>query len=203
MEQTNGIIWSNGSRSTDAWKWNMCSSINWAQLSRFYLKTEAESSLQNVVFWKINRKMCLDKDRMVDNVQKHNICTNVPSSQTNLIYITSMDLVYIPILENFNDLRSSWLRLLAISLSSWNARLMILFPKASYWTFHIIVITLLRKLWDNKALLRDRIQFHRFYKAALNKQINDLESFFPEFNKPIRSTPHHGFSGKLFQTPFS
>jgi hypothetical protein len=31
------------------------SSIDWAQMSRFYLKTEIESSLRNVVFWKINR----------------------------------------------------------------------------------------------------------------------------------------------------
>jgi hypothetical protein len=42
------------------------SSIDWAQLSRFYLKTETESSLQNVVF--------LNKNRMMDNVQKCNIC---------------------------------------------------------------------------------------------------------------------------------
>jgi hypothetical protein len=49
-------------------------SIDRAQLSRFYLKTETESSLRNVVFWNINRTM--------DNVQEHNICTDVPSSQT-------------------------------------------------------------------------------------------------------------------------
>jgi hypothetical protein len=35
--------------------WHSCpelgtSSIDWAQLNRFYLKTEAESSLRNVVF---------------------------------------------------------------------------------------------------------------------------------------------------------
>jgi hypothetical protein len=35
---------------------------------------ETESSLQNV-FWKINRMLFLDKDRMIDNVQKYNICT--------------------------------------------------------------------------------------------------------------------------------
>jgi hypothetical protein len=29
----------------------------------------------------------LDKDRMMDNVQKHNICTNVPSSQTFRSYL--------------------------------------------------------------------------------------------------------------------
>jgi hypothetical protein len=57
-------------------------SIDWAQLSRFYLKAETESSLRNVVYWKINRTVFLDKDRTMDNVQKHNSCINVPSSQT-------------------------------------------------------------------------------------------------------------------------
>jgi hypothetical protein len=42
------------------------SSIDWVLLSRFYLKTETESSSQNVV---------LNKNRMMDNVQKHNIRT--------------------------------------------------------------------------------------------------------------------------------
>jgi hypothetical protein len=42
------------------------SSIDWAQLSRFYLKTETDLSLWNVVFWTINRTF--------DNVQKQNIC---------------------------------------------------------------------------------------------------------------------------------
>jgi hypothetical protein len=40
----------------------------------FYLKTETESSLRNVVF--------LNKNRTVANVQKHSICINVPLSQT-------------------------------------------------------------------------------------------------------------------------
>jgi hypothetical protein len=40
---------------TPAWGWYRCpeietSSIDWAQLSRFYLKTETESSLRNVLF---------------------------------------------------------------------------------------------------------------------------------------------------------
>jgi hypothetical protein len=52
------------------------SSIDWAQLSRFHLKTETESSLWSAVFWKINRTVFFDKDRTMDNVQKHNICTN-------------------------------------------------------------------------------------------------------------------------------
>jgi hypothetical protein len=39
---------------------------------RLYLKTETESSLRNVVFWKINRTVFLQKDRAMDNVQKQN-----------------------------------------------------------------------------------------------------------------------------------
>jgi hypothetical protein len=40
---------------TPFWSWHRCpgigtSSVDWAQLSRFYLKTETESSLRNVVF---------------------------------------------------------------------------------------------------------------------------------------------------------
>jgi hypothetical protein len=37
------------------------SSIDWDQLSRFYLKMETESSLRNVVFWNINRTVFLIK----------------------------------------------------------------------------------------------------------------------------------------------
>jgi hypothetical protein len=44
------------------------SSIDWVQQSRFYLKTETETSLRNVVF--------LNKNRTMDNVRKHNICFN-------------------------------------------------------------------------------------------------------------------------------
>jgi hypothetical protein len=39
-----------------------------------YLRRETESSLWNVVFWTINRTVFLHKDRMMDNVQQHNIC---------------------------------------------------------------------------------------------------------------------------------
>jgi hypothetical protein len=49
------------------------SSIDWAQLSRFHLKTETESCLRNIV---------LNKNRTMDNVQRHNSCINIPSSQT-------------------------------------------------------------------------------------------------------------------------
>jgi hypothetical protein len=40
-------------------------------MSRFYLKMEEESRLQNVVIFNINRMEFLDKDRTMDNVQKH------------------------------------------------------------------------------------------------------------------------------------
>jgi hypothetical protein len=50
------------------------SSIDWIQLSRFYLNSYTESSLRNVVVWKINGTVFLDKDRMMDNDQKRNIC---------------------------------------------------------------------------------------------------------------------------------
>jgi hypothetical protein len=63
------------------------SSVDWAQLSRFYLKTDTESSLRNVVFCNINRTVFLDKDRTMDNVQKHNICTNVPLVPLVLNYV--------------------------------------------------------------------------------------------------------------------
>jgi hypothetical protein len=48
------------------------SSIDWAKLSGFYLKTEAESSLRKRVL-KNKEKIFLDKDSTMDNVQKHNI----------------------------------------------------------------------------------------------------------------------------------
>jgi hypothetical protein len=47
-------------------------SIDWAQLSRFYWKWTQNPVSET--FWSINRK--------TDNVQKHNVCTNVPPSQT-------------------------------------------------------------------------------------------------------------------------
>jgi hypothetical protein len=62
-----------------SWSWHTCpkigtSSIHGAQLSRVYLKAETESGLRSVVFWKINVTVLLGKDRLMDNVQKHNIC---------------------------------------------------------------------------------------------------------------------------------
>jgi hypothetical protein len=47
------------------WCWYRCpaigtSSIVWAQLSTFYLTTETESSLRNVVFCNISRTVFLD-----------------------------------------------------------------------------------------------------------------------------------------------
>jgi hypothetical protein len=50
---------------------------DWAQMSRFYLKMETESSFHNVGFCNINIKVFLNKDRMMDNVQKRNICTTL------------------------------------------------------------------------------------------------------------------------------
>jgi hypothetical protein len=66
------------------------SSVSWAQLSRFCLNTETESNHRNIVFDNIKRTVFLDEDRTMDNVQKHNICINVPSSQTfrsSLLYV--------------------------------------------------------------------------------------------------------------------
>jgi hypothetical protein len=63
------------------------SCIDWAQLSRFYLKVETKSSIRNFVFSKINRTAFIDKGKTIHNVQKHNICTNVPSSQTFTSYL--------------------------------------------------------------------------------------------------------------------
>jgi hypothetical protein len=57
------------------------SSIDWAQLSGFYLKTKTESSLQDVVFWNTKQSGVLDKNK-TDSVQKNHICHNVPSPQT-------------------------------------------------------------------------------------------------------------------------
>jgi hypothetical protein len=53
-------------------------------LSCLFFKTQI---FGDIVFWKIKRTVFLDKDRTMDNIQKYNICTNVPSAQTlNLIY---------------------------------------------------------------------------------------------------------------------
>jgi hypothetical protein len=63
------------------------SSIDWAQKSRFYLKTETESSFPHAVFFKYKEDGVLDKSRTMGHVQKHNICTNVISSQTFRSYL--------------------------------------------------------------------------------------------------------------------
>jgi hypothetical protein len=62
------------------------SSIDWAQLNRFYLKTETIQSPKRCVL-KYNQDGVLDKNRTMDNVQKHNICTNLTSSQTFRSYL--------------------------------------------------------------------------------------------------------------------
>jgi hypothetical protein len=45
------------------------SSVDWAKLSRFYLKTETEPSLQNIV---------LNKNGMMDNFYKYSSCRSYP-----------------------------------------------------------------------------------------------------------------------------
>jgi hypothetical protein len=57
------------------------SHIHRAQLSRLHPKTEAETSLRNVVFQ--------IKDRMADNVQNGDSYINMPSSQIHRFYITA------------------------------------------------------------------------------------------------------------------
>jgi hypothetical protein len=53
--------------------WTSCN--EWTQLSRFILKTEAESSLRKVFFeQKVDSD--LNKHRTMINVQKHNMCNN-------------------------------------------------------------------------------------------------------------------------------
>jgi hypothetical protein len=44
------------------------SSVDWVKLGRFHLKSELESSLQNISYWNMNMRM--------ENVQKHNIVTH-------------------------------------------------------------------------------------------------------------------------------
>jgi hypothetical protein len=46
--------------------------MDWAQLNRFHLKTETESILRKVLFLNVNMTVSLDKDRTMDDVQKHN-----------------------------------------------------------------------------------------------------------------------------------
>jgi hypothetical protein len=72
-------------------------SVDWAQLSRFYLKTETESSLRNTMFWNINRKM--------DYVQKYNICTKAPSSRTFRSYLLFTEF---SIVTTSNVIRGNW-----------------------------------------------------------------------------------------------
>jgi hypothetical protein len=47
----------------------------------FYMKTETESSFWNVALIE-KQEDILNKDKTMDNVQKRNICSNVPLSQT-------------------------------------------------------------------------------------------------------------------------
>jgi hypothetical protein len=63
------------------------SAMEWAHLRRFYLKTETEFSLRNVLFWNINRTVFWIKTGRWDNVQKHNICTKYTRNKLKLVVI--------------------------------------------------------------------------------------------------------------------
>jgi hypothetical protein len=52
--------------------------------------TYSVGPVSETLFWKINRRVFLDKDRTMDKVQKCNICINVPSSQTFRSYLHVM-----------------------------------------------------------------------------------------------------------------
>jgi hypothetical protein len=65
---------------TPSWSWHRypdigTSSIDWTQLSRFYLKKETIQSPKRCVL-KNKQDGVFNKDRAMDNVQKHNICKN-------------------------------------------------------------------------------------------------------------------------------
>jgi hypothetical protein len=59
--------------------------INWINLSRFHLKMETESSLQNLY--------ALNKNRTMDNVQKCNSCINTQSSHLSEFFLTVIQLI--------------------------------------------------------------------------------------------------------------
>jgi hypothetical protein len=116
----------------------------------------------------------------MDNVQKHNTCSDIPSSQMFKSYLHNQ---YGPgIYPNFRKFER-----LKIQLAKSSNHLTFLMKcktheivpkglmlKAPYHSHRSSKKT----LRASKTLLRDRIQFHRFKKAALNKQINDLQSSF-------------------------
>jgi hypothetical protein len=49
---------------------------------------------ETLCFEKISRTLFLDTDRTMDNVQNHNICTNVASAQTYTSYLTILTLTH-------------------------------------------------------------------------------------------------------------
>jgi hypothetical protein len=65
--------------------WILAPSSGRTQLSRSYLKTETKSSPKRCFFNK--QDGVSDKDNNAENVQKHNIYTNVPSSQPFRSYL--------------------------------------------------------------------------------------------------------------------
>jgi hypothetical protein len=65
------------------------SCIDWAQLSRFYLKTGRVQSPKRCVL-KYKQDSVLNKNRTMDIVQKHHIRTNVPSSTAFRSYVLTL-----------------------------------------------------------------------------------------------------------------
>jgi hypothetical protein len=59
--------------------------------SFYFVKTETESRHRNVVFWKTNRTVFLDKDRTMDNVQKQNICNEKSLKSASQLIIISFE----------------------------------------------------------------------------------------------------------------
>jgi hypothetical protein len=113
---------------------------------------------------------------------EHNSSTNLPSPQTFRSYEYLHNQYGPGIYPNFRKLER-----LKIQLAKTSNHLTFLMKckthdivpkglllKAPYHSHHSSKITLRAR----KALLRDRIELHHFKKAAFNKQINDLESFF-------------------------
>jgi hypothetical protein len=74
-------------------KWKAKSSLR--LIKRHIMRVCGEEKVQLHAFlisvldedeWLVSQDGALDKNRTMDNIQKHNICTNVPSSQTFTSY---------------------------------------------------------------------------------------------------------------------
>jgi hypothetical protein len=82
----------------------------------------------------------------------------------DLIYITSMDLVYVQSLGNLNDSRFNHLHFAHEMQDS------------GYYS-QKLHRSRKETLRASKDLLRNRIQFHSFQMVTMNKQMGDLETF--------------------------